>query len=214
MPRECILHTKQLTVDEFCRQCAFIAIATDGKPAENVTIGRRVDYALCHLDNDQGILAARLLSKSPLISLRGMPLRSILKIWIPVGSVLIGALTLCVAYFQLSSANRALEAANIINISNQGREISKQILDSIDDIEKRRSAYNSWGDLIAHAGYLHDNNQISDRFWDIIVKDFCIFKESNDEFSVWYTNNRDDITMNNIYHKFERIDEKCNIYKP
>lgn len=123
--------------------------------------------------------------------------------WTPT---IIGFAALYIAYGQLSSANMSLNAANTIAISQESREITEEIFAAADDFVLLNNAYDRYGDFIAHAGYLANQEQLPTEYWVYLQADFCrLYKENN--FQIWYARNINAEHLKLLYPEFHRLKE-------
>lgn len=122
--------------------------------------------------------------------------------------LLLAAIGLFMAYCQLREANSTLQAANTIALSRDAREITEKIAQAGTDAEAVSTAYDYYGDFIAHAGYLHGKEQLPDDVWTAIEKDFCLLYKQ-EAFKDWYARNQIAPHIIDLYPGFRQLQAKC-----
>lgn len=130
--------------------------------------------------------------------------------WIAGASLVVGAASLGVAYWQLSDANKTLAAANIISITKESRDIAEQIYAAGNDKARQQDAFDKYGDYLTGAGYLARNGQLPEVMWQRLKSDFCLLYQS-ESFRVWYARNSKAPHLQILYPSFADLyeDAKC-----
>lgn len=128
---------------------------------------------------------------------------------ISIGSLIMGAVTLGVAWSQLRQANDSLRAANTLALAREERDIADRIIDAGSDEVKLNGAYDRYGDHLAYAGYLYDRGQIENEVWLDINSGFCQYLKDNQVFYFWYQRNVTTEHLIKLFPRFSQLGGDC-----